>query len=235
MNGINLNPNWISVIIATVSFIVSCLALFLTRAKIKIHVSKDVSIFPDGAVFCYIDKKTNFKLESGIHTTIEFINYGDKDISYFNLFSLGRDGSELILQSSIIPLKHNQVDNLRLITETKVSSLNIPPDHSGIIPAHTYKKFDILITNIPADATKKYLMFQLSKSPSIRHFLGGFWKSHTGDKLKVYGYDNFETHAICLKFPKFGDESNSSYKKLHPRLEKIKENMADHETPFDRH
>jgi len=227
---------WLPIIISAFALTISYLAYRSTKSKIKVRIPDTATIFPSGAAYLYIDENSIFPIGPGVHTTIEFINYGDKDISYFDLDILNKAGehSWIVTRSSISQLIDKPTKNINMITQDGIEPQKIPSDSFEIIPAHTYKKIDILILNVPSSATDIPIIFQLSKTPNIIFRLKTFINSHTGKKIKVSGTNNLESYPEFVEFPIFKENLDKIDKKMRSKIDKVHNNLRNHGTPFDK-
>ena len=126
----------------------------------------------------------------------------------------------------------NQSYELNLINKAGIETLNIPTHSYGVIPAHSYKKFDIIITNISPNTTLIPILFELSKTPSMTSKIDHFLLAHSKRKLKVTGNTFFENYPLIIDIPKFSDALSKSEIELAPEIKKTKNNVKDFGSPF---
>lgn len=239
-----LSPAWISAILSCIALTISILTYNKSKPRIKVQFIKNFDIIPDKAVYFINDNHELYTFGSGLHFAIEFINYGPTDISYFHMNVIeNKENSNafnnnvnLLTQASVAS-SYNGNKNMAIITPAHTHPLQLPPDTSGVISAHSYKRFDMIITHIPKEEAKSITFtVQISQSPTnmekIRKWFAVKTK-RTTNSIWEEDYQEFKEFNIKIDVSNFYEllSETESISKKH--IESVLENVLKYETPFD--
>lgn len=227
-------PSWWSVAISALALTLSFIAYRKTKTDVEIRFRPEPEPVVQGEIFS-ITKDNNQRIlgyDPGIYTSIDIINAGSSDVSYFNLYAIEPYLNEkyVILTNGGIFMNEG-VENVSKINVNGVSRLNLPASESGIVKAHSYQHLDILIQSPSYESKTVWLGLQFSIRKGLPERVKFFIDKKRGIHHNLLA-GNFKEANFGIKIEDYAKAQKSISETMQPRVKEVMKNLREYGSPF---
>lgn len=228
-----ISSDWASVYISLAAFVLSLIAFAKTRTTVAVKFYDDARALADNEVFAITNDNRIISFPEGLVITLEITNPGSTDVSFFHFYAVDYEHDHqcrILLKSTFF--MHEGSNEVSQVTGTNKSQrLNIPPDTSGVIPAHSYQRFDVVVSEIPSNA--RMIIVGLQTSQQNSYFRRARLLVKPSRHLVVGNTDrNFKEYNFGIKITDYRQLISAHTKLMKPVIAKVLANVEAYGTPF---